>query len=136
MKSGAPPSGWVDYITKLPIAKYDRGKPKPAGQTMSTEELEKPTGNQDGQGSLLPSYSTNKQVKFQVPQGGFEKVENTITPKTIDYLEPSASDSAFPPMKKSPYPQLQSTQLRLDTTQFGMIETPRINDHQKGPLRP
>ena len=26
--SGAPPSGWVDYITKLPLAKLERVKSK------------------------------------------------------------------------------------------------------------
>ena len=52
MKSGTPQNGWVDYITKLPIAGYDRVKPKAAIQTMSAEELEKPTS------------SNNKQVKF------------------------------------------------------------------------
>ena len=52
MKSNAPPSGWIDYITKLPITKYDRVKLKPAEQTISTEDMEK------------PATSTFKQVKF------------------------------------------------------------------------
>jgi hypothetical protein len=26
--SGAPPSGWIDYITKLPLAKLERVKSK------------------------------------------------------------------------------------------------------------
>ena len=59
VKTGAPPSGWVDYITKLPIVKYGLKPNKVnAEQSSSLPPVDDYTSEEK-------PISTNKQVKFQ-----------------------------------------------------------------------